>query len=75
MIRIIVYKLLQIGEGQFGIEEFEHYLSSGETIKTIKPAYPQGLYLSKVVYPFLDLPSRTQFLNPVLHEAGDWLIV
>ncbi|SDD20681.1 tRNA pseudouridine38-40 synthase [Mucilaginibacter pineti] len=61
MIRIIVGKLLEIGRGDMSVDEFEHYLISKETPKTIIPAYPQGLYLSKVTYPYLDLPCRSNF--------------
>ncbi|GAA3994219.1 tRNA pseudouridine synthase A [Mucilaginibacter dorajii] len=61
MIRIIVGKLLEIGRGEMSVDEFESYLISKETPKTIIPAYPQGLYLSKVTYPYLDLPMRGSF--------------
>ena len=61
MIRIIVGKLLEIGRGNLSVEEFESYLITKKTPKTIEPAYPQGLYLSKVIYPYLDIPPRTDF--------------
>lgn len=75
MVRIIVGKLLDIGRGVLSVEEFEHILSSKETPKTIEPAYPQGLYLSKVNYPFLDIPSRTQFSAILQNKAENWLAV
>jgi len=75
MIRIIVGKLLEIGSGILSVEEFEYHLISRETPKTIEPAYPQGLYLSKVVYPYLDIPSRTTF-SPFLRDTSDqWVPV
>jgi len=75
MIRIIVGKLLEIGGGILSVEEFEYHLISRETPKTIEPAYPQGLYLSKVVYPYLDIPSRTTF-SPFLKDTSDqWVPV
>lgn len=61
MIRIIVGKMLEIGRGELGVGEFEDYLITRQTPKLIEPAYPQGLCLSKVTYPFLDMPSRTEF--------------
>jgi tRNA pseudouridine38-40 synthase len=61
MVRIIVHKILEVGRGKIAVEQFENYLKATETPKEIKPAHPQGLYLSKVTYPFLDLPPRTKF--------------
>jgi tRNA pseudouridine38-40 synthase len=61
MVRIIIGRLLDISEGRMSVEEFEHYLINKETPKIIIPAYPQGLYLSKVTYPYLDLPPATTF--------------
>ncbi len=61
MVRIIVMKLLEVGTGELALEEFENYLSLKEIPKKTVPAYPQGLYLSKVTYPFLDIPPRIEF--------------
>ena len=61
MIRIIVGRLLDIGRGDMSVDEFEHYLASKQTPQIIIPAHPQGLYLSKVTYPYLDLEPRTNF--------------
>lgn len=69
MIRIIVGRLLEIGRGEMSVDEFEHYLAEKITPPIIIPAYPQGLYLSKVTYPYLDLPAKNNFM-----AAGiDWL--
>lgn len=65
MIRIIVGKLLEIGDGKLSVTEFEQFLVTRKTPKTIIPAYAQGLYLSKVTYPYLDLPCRSVF-NQIL---------
>ncbi|MDY0200573.1 MAG: tRNA pseudouridine synthase A [Bacteroidales bacterium] len=61
MVRLIVKRLIDIGTGELSMDEFESYLA--ETTKPLKdkPAYPQGLYLSKIVYPFLDIPQRPDF--------------
>lgn len=61
MIRVIVGKLLDVGKGECSIEEIEKALKTIEPLKLIKPAHPQGLFLSKVSYPFLDIPPRVDF--------------
>ena len=61
MIRIIMGKLLEIGQGKLSVNDFEQYLQTKSTPKTIIPVYAQGLYLSKVTYPYLDLPNRSVF--------------
>ena len=48
MIRIIVGKLLEISNGELSVADFEQYLKTKVTPKTIIPVYAQGLYLSKV---------------------------
>ena len=54
-------KLIEIGNGELTVADFGQYLKIKETPKTIIPVYAQGLYLSKVTYPYLDLPSRSIF--------------
>ncbi|WP_428330790.1 tRNA pseudouridine synthase A [Mucilaginibacter sp.] len=61
MVRIIVGRLLEIGRGTMSVDEFEYYLINKQTPKIIIPAHPQGLYLSKVTYPYLNLPVATSF--------------
>jgi tRNA pseudouridine38-40 synthase len=73
MIRIIVGKLLQVGTGALSLDEFESYLATAAAPKALTPAYPQGLYLSKVTYPFLDLPARASFSGAVQNVG--WLTV
>ncbi|SIT83635.1 tRNA pseudouridine(38-40) synthase TruA [Pontibacter indicus] len=68
MIRILVGQLLQVGTGTLSLSEFESYLALERAPKHLNPAYPQGLYLSKVTYPFLDLPPRASFL-PATHAS------
>lgn len=74
MIRIIVSKLLQIGTNNLSVEAFENFLITKEPVHVNEPAYPQGLYLSKVTYPYLDLPPRTQFSNIPINEST-WIPV
>ncbi len=61
MIRIIVGRLLEIGTGRMRVDEFEAHLRDKKTPRIITGAHPQGLYLTKVVYPYLELPQRTVF--------------
>lgn len=61
MIRILVGKILEIGRGEFSLEEFENCFINRKTPQLIIPAHPQGLYLSKVTYPYLDLKPRMDF--------------
>jgi len=60
MIRIIVGKLLKIGTGELSLDEFEFYLSKGITPAILDLAYPQGLHLSKINYPYLNLPNAAE---------------
>jgi tRNA pseudouridine38-40 synthase len=76
MIRIIVGRLLEIGWGTMSVDEFEYYLIHKETPKIIIPAHPQGLYLSKVTYPYLDIAPATTFLPALKKDAPiEWLTV
>ena len=68
MIRIIVGKLLEIGNGDLSVSNFEQYLITKVTPETIIPVYAQGLYLSKVTYPYLDLPNRSVISTILLNQ-------
>lgn len=76
MIRIIMGKLLKIGEGKLNIDEFESHLISKKTPLTLNPAHPQGLYLSKIVYPYLNIPAQSGFFN-IIHTQDEsyWKVV
>lgn len=70
MIRIIMGQLLKIGKGILSVDEFENYLMTGTTPEILAPAHPQGLYLSKVTYPYLNLSPRTEF-SSILQKQAD----
>lgn len=74
MIRLITGKLLLIGKRELSVDEFEQYLIDAEPPTRAHLAYPQGLFLSKVTYPFLDLPCRPDFSAPA-HTNTNWLAV
>ncbi len=61
MIRAIVAKLLKVGTNEMTADAFEDLLIKKEAQAHLEFAYPHGLYLSKVVYPYLDMPARTEF--------------
>lgn len=76
MIRAIVAKLLKVGKDEISVDEFENYLIKKETQPNLEFAYPHGLYLSKVVYPFLDIPARTEFSAIIQNTAEkQWQLV
>lgn len=54
MIRILVGNILEIGYEKMSLIEFENCLKNGTRPTYFKEAYPQGLYLTKVDYPFLE---------------------
>lgn len=55
MIRFIIARLIDIGTGKLSIEEFSTTLSTKADFgfKFIKQGYPQGLFLSKIEYPYM----------------------
>lgn len=74
MVRIIIKKIMEVGTDELSLDEFESYLALKKIpLKTV-PAYPQGLYLSKVTYPFLDIPPRTEFSTIFQNKVDNtWL--
>ncbi|MBK5278492.1 MAG: tRNA pseudouridine synthase A [Bacteroidia bacterium] len=72
MVRIIMGKLLVIGRGELSVAEFESYLISKKTPEVFEPAHPQGLFLSKVTYPYLDIPPRTEFSAILQNNLVTW---
>lgn len=70
MIRIIVEKLLELGKGKITLKEFEDMLINKQTPRNLKFAYPQGLYLSKVEYPYLNIPEKSDYL---ISSNNQWI--
>ena len=73
MIRIITRRLIDIGKGNLSVNEFEAILEGELKPKEIVIAHPQGLYLTKVKYPFLDLPSASDFIGGGYHDSNYWI--
>ena len=55
MVRICVFFLLKVGSGEMTLEEFGEILNQKKDLKQKQPALPNGLFLSRVEYPFLQL--------------------
>ena len=53
MMRLIMIRLLEIGQGKTTLETFKYHLEEKQAFKYMIPAYPQGLYLYEVAYPYL----------------------
>lgn len=68
MVRLCIYYLLEIGKGKLSVARFEQQLASMTTTKDLKPALPNGLHLSKVVYPYLDMPLRSSSICALLKQ-------
>jgi tRNA pseudouridine38-40 synthase len=55
MVRYCVFFLLKVGSGAMALKEFEQIINQEIVLKQKQPALPNGLFLSKVEYPFLKL--------------------
>ncbi len=58
MIRLSITFLLKIGKGEITLDEFEHILANKIVLPYNSPSLPNGLYLSKIEYPYLKLTPR-----------------
>lgn len=63
MVRILSANLLKIGTGEIALADFEHCLTTGEKLKYHNIAFPQGLYLSKIEYPYINIEPRKNMLD------------
>ena len=63
MIRICVFFLLEVGSGKMTLDEFEEILNHKKDLKEKWPAHPNGLFLSKVEYPFLKLKDSHKLIR------------
>jgi len=63
MIRICVYFMLEVARGKLTLEEFEAILNQEIEVKEKWPAHPNGLFLSKVEYPFLELKEAHHLIK------------
>ncbi len=66
MIRILVSKIIDVGRGRWTLTQFEDHLISKITPPIIKPAHPEGLYLSKISYPYMNIPTQSSIYEMLL---------
>lgn len=61
MIRILVHELIEVGIGLKSITEFEEMIRNKTAPIFLNSAYPQGLYLSQVKYPFRNSLAKPDY--------------
>ena len=68
MVRLCIFYLLKIGSHEISLDEFERVLNFENKTFQNQPAPPNGLFLTKVSYPFIDFKS-SHFLIDKLKEG------
>jgi len=63
MIRYCIYYLLRVGSKKLTLKEFEQILNQEKEQRQKEPALPNGLFLSKVEYPYLELENRHNLIR------------
>lgn len=63
MVRLCVSFILKVGSGQLTLKEFEHILSAKVVLPNKRPAFPNGLYLSELKYPYINLQPQTDICS------------
>jgi len=63
MVRLCMFFMLKVGTGEMSLADFEAILNQEKDLKEKQPALPNGLFLSKIEYPFLKLENRHQLIR------------
>ena len=63
MVRYCVFFLLEVGSGKMTLDEFEQILNQENRVFKKRPAHPNGLFLSRVEYPYLELNDSHHFIK------------
>lgn len=63
MIRICIFFLLRVGSGEMTLTEFRQILIQEKDMKEKIPAFPNGLFLSRVEYPYLELKESHHLIK------------
>lgn len=66
MVRMMVGRLIELAAGRLSIERFQAIIKGDDALPYPVVAYPQGLHLFEIKYPYLVLPCRH---NPF----ADWM--
>jgi tRNA pseudouridine38-40 synthase len=61
MIRIMVHHFLQLAQHKMTLADFQVLITEKKSSKHLKFAHPQGLYLSKIEYPYLQIQTNEKF--------------
>jgi len=69
LIRIMVGRLLEIGQNKITLTDLDKIIKKKEPSNQQTPAYPQGLYLTKIEYPYLTRPTQSLFA-PTLYTPN-----
>jgi tRNA pseudouridine38-40 synthase len=59
MIRLIIARLVAVGEGKIEVNDFVKPIPNISLFNHNTIFYPQGLHLTKVLYPYLDEPTHS----------------
>ena len=62
MIRIIVSRLIALGEGVITLDEFKDVNRNNQSFLFRTMFFPEGLHLTRVVYPYLEREPKANFL-------------
>ena len=63
MVRICVFFLLKVGNREMTLGEMASILNQQTELPEKIPAFPNGLFLSRVVYPYLELENKHQLIR------------
>lgn len=63
MVRYCVFFLLEVGRGRMTLGDFALILRQEKIFIEKRPAYPNGLFLSRVEYPFLELQNAHHLIR------------
>ncbi|WP_372644475.1 tRNA pseudouridine(38-40) synthase TruA [Ancylomarina sp.] len=63
MVRICVFFLMQVGSGKMSLKEFKEILNQEKDLDERLTAYPNGLFLSSIEYPFLKLNNSYNIIK------------
>jgi tRNA pseudouridine38-40 synthase len=63
MVRICVFYLLEVGKGKMTLDDFSEVLNQKKVLKEKSSAHPNGLFLSRIEYPNLELSDSNNLIK------------
>ncbi len=70
MIRYCIFFLLKVGTQEISLDEFEAILEQEKSLKDKQPAHPNGLYLSKIEYPFIQFENKHHLIKMLKQDLA-----